>query len=205
MDAAERLFAEHGFHGTSLGGIAAAAAVSRATPSYFFGNKEDLYVAVLERVFADREAATEEAFRPLVDWTQSPSPGSLRPALSSAVEGYLAFLHARPSFVRLLQHEDLAGGRHLPAVRRKSIAMSTAFGQLRAVAPECELRRFPVEDVILVFVSLTFSPLAQRATFLAALRRDLDDPKSRHAHIELVVDQLLNVLTGHSSPRRPGT
>ena len=199
MDAAEQLFAEHGFHGTSLAGIAGAAAVSRATPSYFFGNKEDLYVAVLERVFADREAATEEAFRPLVDWTQSPSPGGLRPALSSAVEGYLAFLQARPGFVRLLQHEDLAGGRHLPAVRRKSGAMTTAFDQVRAVAPKFGLRRFAVEDVILVFVSLTFSPLAQRATFLAALRRDLGDPKSRDSHVELVVDQMLNVLTRSTS------
>ncbi|MDP9362946.1 MAG: TetR/AcrR family transcriptional regulator, partial [Chloroflexota bacterium] len=52
LDAAEALFAERGYEGASLQEIGRAAGVSRGTPGYFFGSKERLYQAVLERAFA---------------------------------------------------------------------------------------------------------------------------------------------------------
>ena len=88
LDAAEQLFAERGFDATSLNDIAREAHVSRATPSYFFGSKEGLYVAVLERVFADRQAAAREAFAPLEAWARGDEgTSSLRDALERAVDG----------------------------------------------------------------------------------------------------------------------
>jgi TetR/AcrR family transcriptional regulator len=193
LTAAERLFAQHGFEGTSLGDIGAAAGVSRGTPSYFFGSKEGLYVAVLERIFSDRQAATAEAFTALTAWVSEGS-GSLAAALKQAVEGYLAFLLARPEFVRLVQREDLSGGHHLRAATRESRAMTEAFAALRTVAPARGLRPFRVDDAVMLFVSLTFSPLTQRATFLAALNRDLQKPTVRQRHVAFVVDQLLHLL-----------
>jgi AcrR family transcriptional regulator len=50
LDAAEELFARQGFDAASLAAIGEAAGVSRGTPSYFFGSKEELYQAVLERM-----------------------------------------------------------------------------------------------------------------------------------------------------------
>src|SRR5712691_10113368 len=82
LDAAEQLFAERGFDGASLGDIAGAAALSRATPSYFYGNKEQLYAAVLERIFADRDTATREAFDPLVSWAREDGSAPLDAALA---------------------------------------------------------------------------------------------------------------------------
>nr|WP_246325244.1 TetR family transcriptional regulator [Dissulfurirhabdus thermomarina] len=49
MDAAERLFARDGYHGTSLRAITGAAGVNLAAVNYHFGSKEALMVAVLER------------------------------------------------------------------------------------------------------------------------------------------------------------
>ena len=49
LDAAEELFADRGYDATSLTDVGAAAGVSRGTPGYFFGGKEQLYRAVLER------------------------------------------------------------------------------------------------------------------------------------------------------------
>ncbi len=195
LTAGERLFAERGFDGTSLSDIAAAAGLSRGTPSYFFASKERLYEAVLERVFAERQAATLEAFRALTAWAAQ-GRGSLAAALKTAVEGYLAFLVDRPEFVRLLQREDLSGGRHLRAATRESRAMTDAFEALRRVAPARGLRPFDVEDAIMLFVSLTFSPLTQRSTFLAALERDLEKPNTRRRHVAFVVDQLLHLVGG---------
>lgn len=194
--AAEELFSERGFEGVSLSEIATAAGLSRGTPSYFFGSKATLYKTVLERVFRDREQATGQACRPLVAWANSEGDAPLRPPMAEAVEGYLAFLLQRPSFVRLMQREDLAGASRLKAVRRESKAIKEAFAAVRAVADKRGLGTFEVEDAVLVFVSLTFSPLAQRSTFMASLGRDLGNATARNRHIELVVDQLLHLVGG---------
>src|SRR5947209_15266305 len=99
LDAAEALFAEHGFEAVSLQEIGDAAGMSRGTPNYFFGSKQELYVAVLERVFAEREEATARAFAPVRAWCDSPQAGSLRAPLTRAVGSYMSFLLARPAFV----------------------------------------------------------------------------------------------------------
>jgi TetR/AcrR family transcriptional regulator len=198
LDAAEELFADRGFDGASLAEIAAAAGLSRAAPNYFFGNKDELYVAVLERVFAAREAATEGALQPLLAWARGEGRLTLQASATEAVTGYLDFLLARPAFVRVLQQEELRGGRWLRAARRRSHAMSEVFEELRSRRRELGLGNFKVDDAVLLFVSLTFSPLAQRATFMAALGRDLDDPKTRREHTRLVVSHLLHVIQAGS-------
>ena len=49
LDAAERLFLEHGFEATSLRQLTAAAGVNLAAVNYHFGSKEELFQAVLTR------------------------------------------------------------------------------------------------------------------------------------------------------------
>lgn len=49
LGAAERLFAEHGFAGTSLRDITAEARVNLAAVNYHFGSKEDLFLAAVVR------------------------------------------------------------------------------------------------------------------------------------------------------------
>ncbi|HEU4552458.1 MAG TPA: TetR family transcriptional regulator, partial [Chitinophaga sp.] len=46
LDAAERLFAMHGFHGASVRDIAQEADVNIAMISYYFGSKERLIEAI---------------------------------------------------------------------------------------------------------------------------------------------------------------
>jgi AcrR family transcriptional regulator len=195
LAAAERLYSERGFDAASLGDVALAAGLSRGAPSYFFGSKERLYIAVLARVFEEREQATVEAFRPLIAWTEEAQDGSLEKALGQAVGGYMAFLTRRPSFLRLLQREELAGAKHLRDAPRDSRAIEDAFRALRAVAPERGLRQFDVGDAVLLFISLTFSPLTQRSTFMSSLGRDLEEPEVRRRHVSLATNQLLHLLS----------
>jgi TetR/AcrR family transcriptional regulator len=195
LAAAEEQFAERGFDGVSLGQVATAASLSRGTPSYFFGSKEQLYQAVLEQAFSDREEATREACRPLVAWASAGGRDSLREPMTKAVDGYIEFLLRHPAFLKLIQREELAGGSRLRSAPRESKAIEQAFEAVLSVASARESEPFSVTDAVLVFVSLTFSPLTQRSTFMASLGRDLGEPKARRAHVQLTVDQLLH-LTG---------
>ncbi|MCR4895362.1 MAG: TetR/AcrR family transcriptional regulator [Lachnospiraceae bacterium] len=49
LDQAEQLFLERGYYGVNLDDVAAAAEVVRGTVLHYFGSKEQLYKAVLER------------------------------------------------------------------------------------------------------------------------------------------------------------
>ena len=47
--AAERLFSEHGYHGVSMDQIAAASGISKPMLYEYFGSKEGLFLACVER------------------------------------------------------------------------------------------------------------------------------------------------------------
>jgi AcrR family transcriptional regulator len=200
LDAAGALFSQRGYDGVSLSEIAAAADLSRGTPNYFFGSKEQLYQSVLERVFTDRQSATARAIRPVVDWCDREGDvGSLRRALTAGMEGYMTFLLERPAFGRFITWEELAGGRRLQEANRNSTALTDAFMRVKAVARRRGLRSFRVEDAVLLFVVLTFAPLSQQHTLLVALERDLADPQTRKRHVKFAVEQMMHLLVGEPS------
>jgi AcrR family transcriptional regulator len=112
VQAATDEFAARGFKGASMDAIAARTHTTRALINYYFGSKEKLYIAVLERVYAEiREAeggldldhlAPLDAVRRIVEFTYN-------------------YYVAHEGFVRLVVAENQARGRHL----RKSQMMRT--------------------------------------------------------------------------------
>lgn len=117
LDAAERLFAQKGYESASLKEIGVAAGVSRNTPSYFFGSKEGLYRAVLERVLRDAGALVEGAQANLPVSGDEELRGPPEEALLRALGPYIDFLATRSSYARLVEREALgrAAGRESEA------------------------------------------------------------------------------------------
>lgn len=75
LSAATQLFAEKGIRGATITEIAAAAGVNRAMISYYFGNKDALYDAIIDAAVADAaetlaaadfDASSKDALRELV-------------------------------------------------------------------------------------------------------------------------------------------
>jgi AcrR family transcriptional regulator len=195
LDAAERLFARRGFEGASLAEIGEAAGVSRGTPSYFFGSKEELYGAVLERMYADRTARLEPAFRRIVEWAEAKQPSRpLRKVLVDSVGDYLEFLRGRPTFVDIIEREALAGGERLARIEEQSTVMEDAFGELRRRARAHGLRNFEVTDAIFCLVGLGYMPVAHRDTFLRRNGLSLDDPAFLRRRTRHIADLLLHIV-----------
>ena len=187
LDAAEALFARKGFEATSLEEVGRDAGLSRGTPRYFFGSKEDLYRAVLERVFAD---ARERIAR----GRAAASGSAAEVAIAEAVGSYIDFLASRPTFVRLAEWEALTGGRffgetppHLAFVQDGLTAVGEELtrGTLRPDDPS---------QILIDVVSLCFFPLAHADSLLKALGVDPYSPAFLETRKRHVVDLVLRGL-----------
>ncbi len=154
LDSAEHLFADRGYEATTVAEIAAAAGVSRGTPGYFFGSKEELYRAVLSRAFSE----TVDLIRSL-----GYGAGAFAEVTSEAIGRYLDFLASRPTFVRLVVRECLDGGRfleglpeHLAAIKETMGALDTDVGALRA---QIDRRHLLLSGIALCWFPIVARPL----------------------------------------------
>ena len=186
LDAAETLFAERGYSGTSLNDVGAEAGVSRGTPGYFFGSKASLYQAVIDRCFERvRHAIRSGKERALA------SGKDAEVVLAGAVSEYFDFMIDHPKFVRLMEWEALNGGSQL---QQASPLVEVVREAIEAMGVELEVgpsHQQATAQLLLSIISLCSFPLVHSRTTLSALGLDPSDPafaESRKRHVvELVV------------------
>ena len=99
LDAALVVFSAFGFRGATVDGIAAKAFMSKPNLLYYFRRKEDIYVAVLEKILADW-------LEPLRKLDGEGDPIS---ELSNYLKAKLAMARAKPEASRLFANEILHG------------------------------------------------------------------------------------------------
>jgi TetR/AcrR family transcriptional regulator len=196
LGAAETVFAARGPAAATMDQIAREAGVARATPGYFFGSKEGLYRAVLERVHAERGEALRAACQPMHQWAADPeaSRDGLHAAVASAVDGYVGFLLGRPAFARLIEWEALGNGSRLRV--DPAGPLSEALGAVHAAGRQRGVRDFDVTVVVVALVSLCFLPIAHATTFAAGGAIDTVAPAFRHRYQAQVVDSVMTMVTG---------
>jgi AcrR family transcriptional regulator len=104
--AAERHFSERGFEATRLDDIAADVGIQRAAIFYHFGDKQELYTAVLDEILRGATAAL-------------PSRGSTAERLEAALIGWVDYVAQRPNVARLILREaaNARPGMESPFVR----------------------------------------------------------------------------------------
>lgn len=104
LDAAVAEFAAKGLGGARVDEIAARAGANKRMLYHYFGNKDDLFRAVLESVYAEIRSAE-----------QALDLGRLKPleAMRALVEFTWDYVAERPEFVTLLNSENLHRARHL--------------------------------------------------------------------------------------------
>jgi AcrR family transcriptional regulator len=101
LGAAEELFAQHGFGGTSLRQVTSRADVNIAAVNYHFGSKENL----VNEVFRRRMDGMSEIRLARLAAAQAEQPGELEPILAAFVEPALALAQDRNgggAFIRVI-------------------------------------------------------------------------------------------------------
>jgi AcrR family transcriptional regulator len=190
LEAAKAEFAAHGLGGARVDRIAQMADANKRMLYYYFGNKDDLFLAVLEDAYAHiREA--EKALR----LTEIDPPEAIRRLVAFTWDYYLE----HPEFMTLLNSANLHRARHL----EKSTKVRSMHSPFVAMIEEVLERgrkagdfRAGVDPVQLYvsIASLTYFYLGNIHTLSAIFGRDLLSPRAKAERLAHMTDLVLGYL-----------
>ena len=195
LEAAKQEFAAYGLAGARVDRIAAKAGANKRMLYYHVGNKEDLYLAVLEGAYEkiraeERGLALEhlnppEAIKRLIDFTWN-------------------YFLRNPEFLALLNTENLARAKHLKRSTRVKSMHSPFVDMIRTVVNRGVAGGdFPVAvDPVQLYISiaaLSFFYLSNSATLSVIFGRDLLAREAKDERLDHMVALVLAALTGKSS------
>lgn len=196
LDAAELVFSRAGFDGATLMEVGREAGMSGTLPSYFFGDKEGLYDAVIARLFADRDAALGTVCAEALELAAGGGTEAARAALNRLVHGYLEFVERRPAFVRVMardamdheRRERVTARRHSTAFHEGVVGIIAAFGPEPGPATDAD-------QLVISLIALCLFPLEHDSTLLAGMGYVARSPGFSERRVDHVVDLLARALT----------
>ncbi|GAA3974790.1 TetR/AcrR family transcriptional regulator [Actinomadura viridis] len=199
LDIAQREFARHGYAGARVDDMAALMRTTKRMIYYYFGNKEKLYISVLEKAYT--EVRTAEA---TIDVQH------LAPVEAIRTLAELTFDHhdAHQDFIKLVSIENIHQAEHL---RRSEVLVNLGTPVAGLISQILDAGRargdFVTEadavDVHMMISSFCFFRIANQHTFGALFGRDLTAPEHRDRHREMLGEMIVAYLTG-AGRRLPG-
>jgi len=190
LDAATREFTAHGLTGARIDRIAERSRVNKRMIYHYFGDKEGLYLAVLEKTYAgirtaevglkleDRDPV--DAMRELIGFTWS-------------------YFLEHPEFLSLLGTENLHRARYLRKSSRIRELHSPLVGMLSGVLERGAKagifrRRVDPVQLYITIAALGFFYLSNRHTLSTIFGRDLGAPENVAERGRHIVDVVLAYL-----------
>jgi AcrR family transcriptional regulator len=195
LEAAKQEFAAYGLAGARVDRIAAKAGANKRMLYYHVGNKEDLYLAVLEGAY--EKIRSEERG---LDLEQLDPPE----AIKRLIDFTWTYFLRNPEFLALLNSENLARAKHLKRSTKVKSMHSPFVEMIRTVVNRgVESGDFPVAvDPVQLYISiaaLSFFYLSNSATLGVIFGRDLLAREARDERLDHMVALVLAALTGKSS------
>ena len=195
IEVATREFAQNGLSGARVDEIAAKTGSSKRMIYYYFGDKEGLYLAVLEEAY--RRVRTTEAQLDLEH---------LHPvdALRRLVEFTFDHHHSNEAFIRLVMIENIHHGDYLARSKTIQQLNVSAIGKIeriyqRGVQEGVFRTGLTAIDLHWQISALCFFHVSNRATFSRIFRVDLSSKKAVAARRAQVVEMVLrNVVKSPS-------
>jgi AcrR family transcriptional regulator len=190
LAAATRTFVESGFNGARIDRIAERAGVNKQLIYYYFGSKEQLYVAVLDAAYSALRLA--EADLHLADL--DPVDGMRELALFN-----WRYHVAHPDLISLVRTENLHRAKYLKRSRKLTdlnsplIAAISALLERGARSGQFRADSDPV-DVYISIAALSFYYLANQWTLAVNFKRKLLAPERLDAWGEHIVEVILAYL-----------
>ena len=193
LDVATAEFAEQGYAGARVDEIAASTRTTKRMLYYYFGSKQGLYVAVLERAYVGIRALE-----------QTLAVDDLPPVRAMRAVAELTFDHheSHPEFIRLVGIENIHHAEHLrtsPILPGLANPAVDVLGRILERGRAAGLFRDDVDalDVHMMISAFCVFRTANRHTFQAIFDRDLLDAGRRDHYRRMLGDLVLEYLTAH--------
>lgn len=161
LDVAAREFADKGLAGARIDEIAERTASSKRMIYYYFGSKDELYRAVLERAYQHiRDQEQQARFEDL------PPDEALRAVIGHNFD----YHYEHPEFVRLVMNENVHHGEHIAEIESLRGRNRSAIDQLAAILAKGQEQGMfrpgmdPV-DLHMTISALSFYNVSNRYTF----------------------------------------
>lgn len=180
-------FCDHGYAGANIARIVAAASCNVRMIYHYYDNKDGLYRACLERVYAQLRASEEE----LHFWNAAPSEG-----IAQLTRFTFDYMWNNPQFPRMMINENLNEGRF---VREISTVNSSSRPLLEHIDVLVERgietgefkRRQDALDIYLTILALSFIHISNLHTLMATFGFDARSPEFLERRRELAVETVL--------------
>lgn len=190
LDVATQEFAANGLAGGRVDAIADKTRTSKRMIYYYFGSKEGLYLAVLERSY--RQIRSLEAD---LELEHLPADEALRVLISTTFDHD----ETHPEFVRLVSIENIHAAVHMrrsEAIRDLNISIIETIGKIvERGASNGLFKRHPDPiDLHMLISAFCFFRVSNRHTFGTIFRRDLSEPRLMSRHRTMIADAVLAYL-----------
>jgi AcrR family transcriptional regulator len=184
LSVATEEFSKKGLDGARVDEIAERTHTVKRMIYYYFGSKDGLYRAVLERAYEDIRSL--EASLDL----DSHAP---QEALRVLVGATFDYHNAHPDFVRLVMNENIHHGDHigqLAIIKARKSTVLTMLTRLidRGVAARVFRKDLDPIEVHMSISALCFYNVSNRYTFSQIFQRDMSSPKALKRRRETVID-----------------
>lgn len=184
LEAATEEFADKGLSGARIDKIAARTSTSKRMIYYYFGSKDALYRAVLEREYSRiRRAEASIALDQLAPHK------ALAELIRQTFDAHLE----RPNFIRLVMNENIHRAEHLkhvPGLKRLNARMIASLAEIleRGVKAKRFRRGIDPLDLHINITALCFYTVSNRYTFRQGFARDMWSPGEVRKRRDQVVD-----------------
>jgi AcrR family transcriptional regulator len=196
LDVATHEFADLGYASARVDDIAAKTRTTKRMIYYYFGAKEGLYIAVLERAYGRIRALEKQL-----------DVEHLEPADALRKLAELTFDHheSHQDFVRLVSIENIHHAEHLLSSTVRDELAAPALEVLtrimeRGQAAGVFRNDLDALDMHMIISSYCIFRGANRYTFKAIFDRDLLDPARRLHLRRLLGDLVVDHVTAHPTP-----
>jgi AcrR family transcriptional regulator len=167
-------FAEKGFSGARVDEIAARTRTSKRMIYYYFGDKQRLFIAVLEAAYASIRAIEAQ-----LDLARMPPVAALR----KIAEFTFTYQNANPDFVRLVIIENIHGGAHLArssSIQQLNVSVLHVLRDIyeRGVAEGVFRPGIDIIDIHMTISALSIFNVSNRATFSLIFKREMGSKKA---------------------------
>jgi TetR/AcrR family transcriptional regulator len=190
LTAARREFADSGLAGARVDEIADRAGVNKQLVYHYFGDKDALYLAVLEWVYEEIRSHERE-----LNLEGLPPQRAIRKLIESSFD----HLAAHPDFIVLLNDENRGGARHVRGSRRLEAMHSPLVSMVSKILKEgvrtgAFRRGINPLHLYISIAGLSYFFFSNGPTLSAIFGKDLASPAAKRARRKHVVDLVLQAL-----------